>query len=171
MARINDIFGGKHSTTLSQSDQISQQDIDDGGTLYVNWGAMLVEPSNTHPPGAQPYFSIDIKVNGTAYSHYTANALAHGTDPTWVNAGNNRGTLWYKHDTWSLDLSSLSVGDTVTVDLFVRDCTWGAHGGYAFLDGIGTVNPNNPVPEPATMLLFGTGIAGLAGLRKRKSVK
>ncbi len=43
-------------------------------------------------------------------------------------------------------------------------------GGYDGLRGIDNVNlqVGTPVPEPTTMLLFGTGIAGLIGLRRKK---
>ncbi len=44
-------------------------------------------------------------------------------------------------------------------------------GTYQFRTNVDSAYHANPVPEPATMLLFGAGLAGLIGLRRRQGRK
>ncbi|OQX15777.1 MAG: hypothetical protein BWK76_12620 [Desulfobulbaceae bacterium A2] len=57
------------------------------------------------------------------------------------------------------DFSSLSIhlGDSFSI----------AYAPYCANDLIGGSHDGNEVPEPATMLLFGTGLVGLGVLRRR----
>jgi hypothetical protein len=168
MARIGDVYGDYDSTKLSQTDTISQQDIDDGAVLYVNWGAILVDPvNNPHGDADTPFFSIDVTVNGAPAAHFERLATDHTLATAAGNYGaSTGGEMWYWAGTWSFDLAAYSVDDVVGIDLYVEDCGWGGHGGYAFLDGIGTIDPGNHVPVPPAVLLMGTGMFGLGIFRK-----
>ncbi len=80
----------------------------------------------------------------------------HGSDPVTAMLSYNFSGLDYLND-----------GKGLAVDggFFVAYSPWCAN------DVIGGGATTAPVPEPATMLLFGTGLAGLAAVSKRRKKK
>lgn len=90
--------------------------------------------------------------------------VGSGTDPfissdplyLLVKDGNND-PIWYIFDLFT---NRWDGKDTIYLDNF-----WPNNGGISHVTIFG--NPT-PVPEPATMVLFGTGLIGLAGIGRRK---
>ena len=61
---------------------------------------------------------------------------------------------------------AVDAGDIVALVLAEKDPST-----YSWFTGVNLTIDAQPVPVPSTMLLFGTGIAGLAGIRRRKKRK
>jgi len=85
--------------------------------------------------------ATNITLHGTG-TIYTANDLYDPTPGTWNFTANNAGLIQYDSQ------------GAITYNSYTAN--WSSSGATA------------PVPEPATMLLFGTGLAGLAGIARRK---
>lgn len=176
---IGNEFDDKHQSSATQTGAISQADVDAGLHLFFKWGALLEEPTNQvdHTSAQQPYFSVQVSSydESSWTSRYFEDQRADQTGFTQVgtNVSGSAGAIWYGTAIADIDLIKLGLGlnDQVKIDLFVRDCGLGGHGGLVFLDGFGTTQPADPVPEPATMLLLGTGLMGLAGFGRKKFFK
>lgn len=88
----------------------------------------------------------------------TANAIDNSNNPLWITS-----TLTLSQSL----IDAINGSNSSTLSFFINNSNsapWGAVVDYAHIS-----LDYNPVPEPATMLLFGGGILGLVGFRKRRN--
>jgi hypothetical protein len=124
----------------------------DGGAESGNFASSY---TTTYDPPSDPE-DATISWDGLPKPHISA------ADPLWlvVKDGAAHDPIWYV-----LDISVPGIWDGK--EDIVLTGFWPNGGAISHLEIVGTT----PVPEPATMLLVGVGLIGIAGLGRKKFVK
>ena len=109
--------------------------------------------------------------DGTVVS---VNSINNGSHSSYYNDNDNNTAYPFEYDGFTnvlvASMLGLTANTTHHLTLAIADSSDYVWDSGVFL-GTGSFTPNNPVPEPSTILLMGIGLLGLVGYSRKRSKK
>jgi len=170
----NDLGAGVQNGLLSGSFGISGTGNDEDEALILTLsGSVLTSSVRIYLNDYEPY-KVDkegnIK-NEDAALIYVGSPVPLTTDPSLSEADIEAKLVNVSDKLWYLDLGLFPTLPTTLTQIVVRangeSGVWDYEKGHFYVSSVQAT----PVPEPATMLLLGAGLIGLAGFARKKFIK
>jgi hypothetical protein len=174
----NIVYGGSYSarvqdTTTGGYVSVVSQTVNNytDANIFFAWLAVLENGGHSAEQSAAMIITLkDLTAGDTVISRiYNAVGGGGGVDSRFTQAGS-----YFYTPLWQVEQLAIGpdrMGHNFELIVLATDCGPTAHEGYIYLDGFGAITPppGGDVPEPATGLLFGAALLGMAGLRRRRS--
>jgi hypothetical protein len=161
--RVEDTTFGGYASAISQQ-VLNYTDTD----IFFAWKSVLLGAHGPLDAATMQITLTDLTTNTLLVNRqYNAASGGGGVDPRFSQSGGNYYTPNWQIEQISIDASLQ--GHNFLLSVLGSDCEPTGHWGYVYLDGFGSVIPPVGVPEPASMLVMGAGLLGLAAARRKFS--